>query len=290
MKELKKNFVLLVLFILLVFTLEHIGYGEEKFIDFPTHFYFFLVFATLSSILVPQLRWLSLYNLLLFWGILFVAVSLAYFHLNGYEKLQIMMLAFILFEISILIAYQLNIKIYSNEVLMESLADHLYPNRTNNLNSSLESIYLEFSRSRRHHRPISVLVIEPEKISRDTSQVAYQTLRQDLLQNFVDARIGQLIAQQARQTDLITREKDGKFVIVCAETTMESSAALARRVQNNVQESLNTSLRWAIAEFPKEALTFEDLVQKAKEKLSAELPKEALTFKELVQKAKEKLS
>jgi GGDEF domain-containing protein len=268
MKELKKNFVLLVLFILLVFTLEHIGYGEEKFIDFPTHFYFLLVLATLSSILVPQLRWLSLYNLLLFWGILFVAVSLAYFHLNGYEKLQILMLAFILLETSILIAYHLNIQISNSENLMESLAGYLYPNRTNNLNSSLESIHLEFSRSRRHYRPISVLVIEPEKISQDTGQIAYQALRQDLLQNFVDARIGQLIAEQARQTDLVMRDQDGKFVIVCAETNMESSAALARRVQNNVLENLNASLRWAIAEFPKEALTFEDLVQKAKEKIT----------------------
>jgi GGDEF domain-containing protein len=268
MNELKKRFVLLILFILLVFTLEHIGYGEERLINFPTHFYFFLVVATLSTLLVPQLRWLSLYNLFLFWGLAFVAVSLVYFHFNGYEQLQIMTLAFMLFEMSIFIAYQLNRQINTVESLMNSLADFLYPNRTNNIYASLKDINLEFSRSRRHHRPVSVLVIEPEKVSAKTDQAAYQSLRQDLLQRFVDARIGQLIAEQARQTDLIMRDQDGKFVIVCAETDRESSSTLANRIQKQAENQLSASLRWAISEFPTEALIFEDLVQKAKEKIT----------------------
>jgi GGDEF domain-containing protein len=267
MNELKKKFALLVLFLLLVFSLELVSYDDQQYFNFPSHFYFFLVFAVMTSLLVPRLRWLSLYNLLVFWGLSYTAVSQIYFYINGYEKLQIMVLAFLLLETSIFIAYQLNVQLSSVEEVMHNLAVYLYPNRTNNMNVSLERIHLEVSRSRRHGRPLTVLVIDPEKVRSD-SQPAYQILRRDLLQHFVDARMGQLISERARQTDMILRDKDGKFIVVCAETEKENSYILAERIQNASQEILNASLRWGVADFPQEALTFEELVKRAKENIS----------------------
>lgn len=269
MRELKKTFVLLVLFLLLVFLLEHLYYGDAPIIEFPSHFYFFIVFAVLATVVVPNLRWLSMYNLLIFWALVFMIVAGVYFSINGFQKLQIIMLEFLLLEVSILIAYQLNIQLASAESLMDGLALNIYPNRTHDLSRSTERIDVELTRSRRHQRPLTVLVIEPEKVSDDPKQDAYKSLRQDLLQHFVDARLGQLIAERARQTDMILRDRDGKFIIICAETDEENSSILAERIQKAAQESLNAAVRFGTAVFPKQALTFEELVQQAKEKLSS---------------------
>jgi GGDEF domain-containing protein len=268
MNELKKTFVLLVLFLLLVFLLEHIYYGDQALIIFPSHFYFFIVFAVLSTVVVPNLRWLSFYNLLIFWAIMFMIVAGIYFAINGYDKLQIIAIEFLLVEVSILIAYQVNLQLASAESLMDGLALNVYPNRTYTLQSSTERIDVELTRSRRHQRPLTVLVLEPEKVSDEAGQEAYKSLRQDLLRHFVDARLGQLIAERARQTDMILRDRDGKFIILCAETDEENSTILAQRIQQAAQQSMSASLRWGTAVFPKQALTFDELVQKAKENLS----------------------
>jgi GGDEF domain-containing protein len=57
------------------------------------------------------------------------------------------------------------------------------------------------------------------------------------------------------------------FIVACAETNEDDSAALAERIENATEKILNASLRRATASFSKQALIFEELAQKAKEKL-----------------------
>jgi hypothetical protein len=132
--------------------------GGRIFFAFPTDFYFFLVIAVLTSIIVPRRRGLSLYRPLFFWTVAFALVSILYFFINGYDQL---------------------------------------PNRTNNLNISVERINVELPHSSRH-RPLTVLVIEPAKVS-DENLVAYKALRMDFLQHFVNVDLGQLIVERARR-------------------------------------------------------------------------------------------
>jgi hypothetical protein len=65
-------------------------------------------------------------------------------------------------------------------------------------------------------------------------------------------------------------------VILCPETNLENTILLAKRIAQAVKERTNLHVLWGVAAFPEEALTFEDLLQKASERLihSDSLPKE----------------
>jgi len=155
----------------------------------------------------------------------------------------------------------------SSESLLEGLASATYTNRTINLRQATERIDVEMTRSRRHHRPLSVLLFKSEEISSEENQKAYKMMRQDLLRHFVAARIGQIMTNELRQTDLIMRTPDGYFVVLCAETTKENSSLLAKRIEEAVTKSMGASADWSVASFPDEALTFDELLNKAKANL-----------------------
>jgi len=267
--ELKKIFVLMVLYLLMVFSLDELYSDYGSIFQFPSHFYFLIVAAVFTTLFVPRLSWMAVTTLLGFWAIVFFIVAYFYIRVNGLENIQILGVEFILIEVAVWISYQLNTQLRSAESIMESLAYSTYTNRTINLRQATERIDVEMTRSRRHHRPLSVLFFKPEEISSKENQEFYHLMRDDLLKHFVAARIGQIMTNELRQTDLILRDPDGYFVIMCAETTRENSLLLAERIQAAVSANIGASAKWSIASFPEEALTFDELLNQAKANMSS---------------------
>lgn len=269
MNELKRIFVLLVLYLLLVFSLDELFSDYEIIFQFPSHFIFLIVAVVFTTLFVPRLNWMSVTTLLGFWAIVFFVVAYFYTSVNGLENAQLLGVEFILIEVAVWISYQLNVQLKSAESIMESLAYSTYTNRTINLRQATERIEVEMTRSRRHHRPLSVIFFKPEEISSKGNQEIYQLMRDDLLKHFVAARIGQIMTNELRQTDLILRDPDGYFVIMCAETTRENSLLLAERIQAAVSANIGASANWSIASFPEEALTFDELLSQAKANMAS---------------------
>lgn len=269
MNELRKIFVLLVLYLLLVFSLDEVFSDYELIFQFPSHFYFLIVAVVFTNLFVPRLSWMSVTTLLGFWAIVFFIVAYFYIRVNGLESIQILGVEFVLIEVAVWISYQLNIQLRSAESTMESLAYSTYTNRTINLRQATERIQVEMTRSRRHHRPLSVILFKPEQLSSKEKQASYQLMRDDLMRHFVAARIGQIMTNELRQTDLILRDPDGYFIILCAETSRENSILLAERIQTAVTANMGASANWSIASFPEEALTFDELLNQAKVSMSS---------------------
>lgn len=280
MNELKKTFILLLMFILIIFTLEQIKVGDESFIYFPSHFYFLVVFAVLTSVTVPNLRWMSFGALLTFWGAVFVIIAYLYLLRQGMGYLQVTVIEAVFLAVAIWIAHQLNVQMSASESIMTALASSTYPNHTLELASATRQVDVEMNRSRRHNRPLSLVILSPEKIQSEPNQKAYGVLREDLLRQFVHARIGQIIAAHARETDIIMRDHDGKFIILCAETQRDRSVLMAQRIGAEIEQNMGASMTWSVASFPDEALTFDELVEKAKHGLSQPDPAARATLVE----------
>lgn len=264
MNELRKIFVLLVLYLLLVFSLGELFSDYGAVFQFPSHFYFLIVAVVFSNLFVPRLSWMSVTTLLGFWAIVFLIVAYFYVRVNGLDYIQILGVEFILIEVAVWISYQLNIQVRATESMIESLAYSTYTNRTINVRQASERIQVEMTRSRRHHRPLSVILFKPEDMSSKGKQESYELMRDDMMKHFVAARIGQIMTNELRQTDLILRDPDGYFVIMCAETTRDSAVLLAQRIQSAVSSNIGASAQWSIASFPEEALTFDELLNQAK--------------------------
>jgi len=266
--ELKKTFVLLLMFILVIFALEQIKIGDKSFIYFPSHFYFLIVLAVITTVTVPNLRWMNFGTLMFFWGAIFVIIAYFYLLRQGMEYLQVSVVEGVFLAVAIWIAYQLNVQMAASESIMSALASSTYPNHTLELANATRPVDTEMNRARRHSRPLSLVIVSPENIEPDVNQKAYHVLREDMLRQFVHARIGQIIAAQARETDVITRDHDGKFIVLCTETERDSAALMAKRIQATIAETMGANTTWSVAGFPEDALTFEDLVEKAKQGLS----------------------
>lgn len=279
MNELRISFTLLALYLLALFAVGEVFDDYGLIFKFPSHFYFLLVAVVGVNLFVPRLSWMSVTALMGFWSLIFFVVASLYVQVNGTSTLQILGIEFILIQVAVWMSCNLNSQMRAVETLMENLASATYTNRTLDLRQAAERIKVEMTRSRRHHRPLSVILIEPEKITANEDQQAYKLMREDLLRHFAAARIGQIMTNEVRQTDLILRAPEGHFIVLCTETPRENSIVLAERLQEAIQKGIGASVLWSVASFPDEALTFEELLNKAQSELGKSRREASLSVK-----------
>ena len=82
----------------------------------------------------------------------------------------------------------------------------------------------------------------------------------------------QVPAFLARQTDLLLKDRRGRFVVLCPETDLANATLLANRLSHSVKEKNDFTGYWGVAAFPEDALTFEDLLRKGSERLTRFVP------------------
>jgi GGDEF domain-containing protein len=168
------------------------------------------------------------------------------------------------------------------ESIMDALALSAFPNRARDIDSETQRIKIELTRSRRYHRPLSVVMIQSESDDEKLIREAFKNIQHDLMSRFTSARVGQIIDDRVRQTDLVLRDYQGRFIVLCPETDLPNASLLAKRISQAIKERTNLRVLWGVAAFPEEALTFEDLLQKARQRLidSTSLPGEVISVVE----------
>ena len=111
-----------------------------------------------------------------------------------------------------------------------------------------------------------LMQVDPE-YQKDNGEVL-KSIQYDIANRFTAARIGQIIDDGIRQTDLVLRDRRWCYVLLCPETDFSSVLQLGKRLSGTVKEKTGLSVQWGIAAFPEEALTFDDLLKKARERLT----------------------
>jgi GGDEF domain-containing protein len=269
MTSLKRSFFGAAVYLAVIFVLGQADYADRPLINFANYFYVILLVAMPLTLFFPKISRISAYVPLLFWAVVYIAslqlINRDYSANKG--ELPVIALEFMLLEIGVWCAHQLASQISHAESIMDALALSAFPNRARDIDSESQRIKIELTRSRRYHRPLSVVMIkseaEDEKITRET----FKTIQHDLLSRFTSARVGQIIDDCIRQTDLVLRDYQGRFVVLCPETDLPNASLLAKRISQAIKERTNLSVHWGVAAFPEEALTFEDLLQRARQRL-----------------------
>ena len=134
------------------------------------------------------------------------------------------------------------------------------------VHAAKEEINTEFIRSRRHQHPLSLLVVRPEtKLTEAELKKATQEIQKHMISRFVSVSLAKIISREARRTDLIVSqsESDHRFLILCPETRGTDTINLAERIRSTVMDRLGININYGIASFPEEALTSEELLQRA---------------------------
>lgn len=131
-------------------------------------------------------------------------------------------------------------------------------------------ILSEMARSRRHDRPLSVTVLEPDTEGLHIAvEQATEDVQRALRRRFVYGRLARIIADQLRRSDLLFEHRQsGRFVVLSPETELDGAALLVTRIRQAAR-SLNLDLATGSATFPDQAVTFEELVLEAERRLGA---------------------
>jgi GGDEF domain-containing protein len=270
MTNLKRSFFGAAVFLAVIFVLGQADYADRPLINFANYFYLAVLVAIPLTLFFPRISRISVYIPLLFWALVYI-ILLQLINRNysaNKGELAVIALEFMMLEIGVWFAHQLALQISHAESIMDALALSAFPNRARDIESENQRIKIELTRSRRYHRPLSVVIIQSEADIDLLSREAFKNIQQDLMSRFTSARVGQIIDDRVRQTDLVLRDYKGRFIVLCPETDFANASLLAQRIAQSIKERTSLRVLWGVAAFPEEALTFEDLLQKARERLT----------------------
>ena len=274
MGSIKRQVVLVLIYLVIVFSLERLDVVVPGMFNLHPFAYVLVVLAMILTIIIPQLRRASIYLLIPLWGGVYLvlwSLLLGQFTSFTYDKLQVAIIEIVLVTTGVLLAHGLARHITQVEDTIESLAFGEIPGRATCLEDAAEAIKVELTRSRRYNHPLTVMVLEPDpETLQESLQRTLQEIRLNMARRYANARLCQILNETARRTDLVLQQaKKGRFVILCPETEPHASTILANRIQSLAHENLGISILWGTAAFPAEAVTFDELLQKAELKLLA---------------------
>lgn len=276
MTYLKRSFFWAAFYLAVIFVLGQTDYSGRPIINFASYFYLAVILAVPITLFFPSISRVSSYVPLSVWaGVYLVLLQIVDRGLSANtDEFSVIVLEFVLLEVGVWFAYQLAVQLSHAESIMDALALSAFPNRAHDIEEEQQRIKIELTRSRRYHRPLSLVIIESVGADDKVAIEMLKGIQHDLMNRFTSARVGQIIDDRIRQTDLVLRDYRGRFVVLCPETDLASAELLAKRIVQAVKERTDLLVLFGVAAFPDEALTFDDLLHTASERLirNRELP------------------
>src|ERR1044071_4976482 len=239
MTNLKRSFFGAAIYLGLIFVLGQTDYTGRPIINFASYFYLAVLISMPVTLFFPSIARVPVYVPLAVWaGVYILLLEILNRSLSTTSSdFSVIVLEFILLEVGIWFAYQLSMQISYAESIMAALALDAFPNPARYIDSKNQRIKIELTRSRRYQRPLSIVVIEAEE-EKITGEML-KSVQHDLLKQFTSARFAQIIDNCVRQTDLVLRDHQGRFVVLCTETELSRATLLAKRIVQAIQEKTN---------------------------------------------------
>ena len=270
MSDLKQSIITLFVFVVALLGISNVESFQEGIIDFSPVFFVLIAVIVFSELIVvgrlikAGVR-LSQYAVIAFWLIVYVVVW--YFYLAAEKPVEVNLIQLLLVLLAAVLAFDVGRRIDQTDIALEQLASSAYPNRAVDIQAARESISAEITRSRRYHHPLSVLTVRLEKNKSWGDWKEMKLLANEMLERFAIAKVSQILSDHARNTDMVLRDRDGQFVLLCPETNLTSTSILAKRIADAVKQDLDAEIACGAASFPDEALTFDDLISTANGRL-----------------------
>ncbi len=280
MKHLRISFFALLVHLAVFYNIERLDFGQQNVIDIQAFVYVLGFVALISIIFVPVLWRLHVSVSLALWLGVYVICRLLIFNqrplLGGIDTyLSITELAAL--YILIVLAHNVTRDLQDFEEAVKNITFADVSRRVQKLEDASEEIQTELIRSRRHHYPLTVMIIQPDaKSIKAVLHRTVQELQQAMMARYVITSLARIISKQLRRTDMVLDQHErGRFIVISPDTSASSSDTLAQRIKSAAVEELGVSVSYGVASFPDEALTFEELVHQAESSLQS--PPESLS-------------
>jgi len=269
MSTLKQSIFWAAFYLTVTLALAQFDYSDSPIIDFAKYFYFVAMIVVPATVFFPSISKVNVIVPMIVWGCLYLVLLQTLDRTSSAPtgSFAIVLLEFILIEVGAWLGYQLAYGISHAESVMDAMALTAFPNRTQYVHDASRQIKIEFTRSRRFHRPLSLLVLQMPTDEIFQIQAVIANIQHDLWNRFSFARMGQIIDEHIRQTDMVFRDRSNRFVILCPETDIENTKILAIRISEAIKQRININIISGAAGFPDDALNFDDLLDVAVSKI-----------------------
>lgn len=277
MSELKQSIIILFIFIVLLLGAANVESFQESFIDFsPVFFVLIAIILFTELIVVGSLIkagvQLSQYAVIAFWMVVYGLIW--YFYLGGVKSVEVNLVQGMLVLLSAVLAFDVGRRINQTDAALERLAASNFPNRAMDIQLARDLVNAEITRSRRYHHPLSILTVQLEKKKSWGDWKNSELFDREMMERFAVAKVSQILSDNARGTDMVLRDRGGRFILLCPETNQTSTHILAGRIAEAVKRQLDADIECGSSSFPDEALTFDDLLDTATNRLAPVLSKE----------------
>lgn len=268
MSRLKRNITTLVIYLLLVISISQISSSIVP-SQFYLFFYVMMTIAVFQTMVIPVFQRWSLFPTISIWWVAYLVFWFFISRNASAINSELLFIGLILTSIAVALAREVASSIQELEHTLDKLVFSNFSGRAALLEDSLEEVKTELTRSRRYHRPLSLVIIEPDQnaIKEDMEQTMKE-IQFLIAKRYATAHLAEIINKEARRTDIIIKQdKPDRFIILCPETQGSNTNTLVRRIIEAAQEKTGAMVGFGIASFPEEALTFEELVNKAGAKI-----------------------
>jgi len=266
--------IALLLHLTIFFNIERLDLGQENVLNIQTFVYIISFIAAFSVIIIPNLwkpnvifsyvLWVGIYLVIKF---VFNPSDSAVF---GDVGTYIIITEITMIILTILLSRNLATHLHDSEETIKSIMMAGYSQHVRKLEESNDDIQLEFYRSRRNQYPLSVIVIDVDHSSTDV--VLNQTIEEIMRatrKHYISMSLARVIHKTLRRTDMLLHQADkGRFILLSPETNMEDAINVAKRIRDIAQNDLSINARLGLATFPEDALTFDELLDRAEKDLA----------------------
>jgi len=281
MKHLRRSIIVLLIYLTVLYNVERLDLGQANIINISTFVYVLGIVTIVAILTAPVLQRASLRVLLVAAGGVYLLTKLllsnpATWWGGIYTYLSITEVT--LYLIAIAVAYDVTRGLREFEEAVINITFASVSRRVQKLDQAGEDIHQELIRSRRHHRPLTVMVakFDPKSIDVDLHRHVRE-IQQAMMARYAHVGLARLISQQARRIDLVADQQDqGRFIILSPESDVAGATALAERIRVAAEQQLGVAVTYGVASFPQDALTFEELVAYAETNSRVQLAQEAV--------------
>ena len=130
----------------------------------------------------------------------------------------------------------------------------------------------EMQSARRRNHPLSILLLEADpKGAKIALSATAQEIQRLLTRRLGHVTLTRLLANSLRPSDSIVHEiEHGRWLLMTSEVRQDEASAILERLNNQTTGALGIKLKYGMASYPDQGLTFEDLLAKAEQDLRSD--------------------
>lgn len=172
---------------------------------------------------------------------------------------------------TLILSYRVGLALEEFREAVEMLTFSDKGGRLQKLSDVQETLDIEMTRSRRAGRSLSVMLFQADTSSLNmTMHRLVQEVQRSMMQRYVLAITAKMISQYLRRSDVVFEDpKPGRLVLLAPETAGEEAEKVGERISRLVGERLGIKVSYSTAAFPQQAITFEDLLNVAEQRLQS---------------------